>query len=560
MTWRIKVKKQTGAVEKFDQEKIASSIFKAARRVGGTDRRLARQLGERVVNFLKKKFPKRKIISSDEIGNMVEKVLIEEKHVKTAKVFILYREGQRKARKKLVKFKDLTRLREFLKLTDQRVVFVTGVYDLFHIGHARYLKKASLQGDILVVGLNSDESVRKLKSESRPVLGEEIRAEMLSCFDFIDYIVIYSELNAAKAIKALRPDVYVCVEGSWKGRFEDKPEVKEVKKYKGKVLVFSRQSSNVSTTTIVRKIKTGKEGFKIAQLVVGAFLVEDGKLLLVKQKNRHFWTPPGGLVDFDEDPEKACIREAKEELGLDINCYGILPPTVFLNNKSQERFLILNYIARRNRGQKINLNTKANQDDEGAVEKYRWIRFGGLDKIAVGPNVLPVVRELSRSLKLQAKLKTKGGIKKSVSKKHRYFMRLAEKEAKKSTCWFRKTGCLVVKNGQVLLSAYNRVMPDEQFCQRTGCIRQELGALPGEKLELCVAIHAEANLISQAAKKGIPLEGATMYLTTFPCSICAKAVAISGVRQLVFRGDYSNFEGINYLKRNRVKLIRLEEK
>ncbi len=255
MSWRIRVKKQTGIIEKFDREKIASSIFKAAQRVGGEDRKLAELLGEKVVEYLKKNFPKRKIVSSEEIGSAVEKVLIEEGHAKTAKTFILYREGQRKARKKLVKIRDLPKLRDFLRLTDRSVVFVTGVYDVIHFGHLRYLKKASLQGDVLVVGLNSDQSAKKLKGKERPIFGEEMRAELLSYVDFIDYIVIYSWIHAAKIINILKPDVYVCVKGSWKGDLEQKPEVKAARKCDRRVVVLPPQSLMVSTSKIIQKIR-----------------------------------------------------------------------------------------------------------------------------------------------------------------------------------------------------------------------------------------------------------------------------------------------------------------
>lgn len=261
MAWRIKVKKQNGSIEKFNQEKIASSIFKAAQRVGGRDRKLAGRLAEKAVEYLKKNSPKRKTISTDEIGNAVEKVLIEEGHAKTAKTFILYRESQRKTRKKLVKLKDLPKLREFLRLTVQKIVFVTGVYDVAHIGHFRYLKKANLQGDVLVVGLNSDQSAKKLKGKERPIFGEEMRAELLSYIDFIDYIVIYPWTHAARIIDVLRPDVYVCVEGSWRGNFEEKPEVKAVRRYNGKVVVFSPQSQVISSTKIIQKIKENSDWF-----------------------------------------------------------------------------------------------------------------------------------------------------------------------------------------------------------------------------------------------------------------------------------------------------------
>lgn len=262
MSWQVEVKKQNGSKESFDQKKLGLSIFKAAQRAGGKNRKLADLLAEKTVDYLKKKFPRRKVIFVEEIGSAVEKVLIEESHAKTAKFFILYREGQKRARKKLIKFKDLPKLREFLSLTDRRIAFVTGIYDLLHIGHARYLKKASLQGDVLVVGLNSDESAKGLKRYARPILGEEMRAEMLSHLDFINFIVIFPQSHAAKAIRVLKPDVYICVKGSWKGNFEEKAEVKAVNRYKGQIVVFSPQSVAVSTTKIIQRIKNNSGWFE----------------------------------------------------------------------------------------------------------------------------------------------------------------------------------------------------------------------------------------------------------------------------------------------------------
>lgn len=260
-SWKIKVRKRNELFEKFNQEKITQSIFKAAQRVGGKDRKLAFQLAQKVTLYLKENFPRKRIFSSDEIGNAVEKVLIENGHARTAKTYILYREGQRKARNKLVKIRDLPKLRDFLRLTDRKTVFVTGVYDVVHIGHLRYLKKASLQGDVLVLGLNSDQSARKLKGKDRPIFGEEMRAELLSYVDFIDYIVVYPWTHGAKIIEVLRPNVYVCVEGSWQEKFEDKPEAKAAKKCKSKIVVLPPQSLAVSTTKVIRKIKENADWF-----------------------------------------------------------------------------------------------------------------------------------------------------------------------------------------------------------------------------------------------------------------------------------------------------------
>jgi rfaE bifunctional protein nucleotidyltransferase chain/domain len=556
MTWKVKVKKRLGKIEKFDLKKIATSIFKAAQRVGGKDKKLAEKLAKEVEKFLKEKFPKRKIITTDEIGNAVEKVLIERGHAKTSKAYILYRESKRRARKKLIKIKELPKLSEFLKLTERKSVFTSGVFDLIHIGHIRYLKKASLLGDVLIVGVNSDSSTKKLKGKERPILGEELRAEMLSFLEFVDFIVIFPQLTAAKVISMLKPDVYVCAEGSWRGDLEKKPEVREVRKYGGEVVVLPRQSLEVSTTAIIEKIKNEERKFrKNFQIAVAGFLIEDGKLLLVKQRNHNFWTPPGGLVKPGENPEKACAREVKEEVGLDVVCYGILPPVGFYKTENGEEVFIINYLVRKKRKQKINIDTLENQKEEGGVKEWRWVKLDNLKKLPLAPNVLPAVQRLEMGSKICKKYK----IKKTKNKKHWQFMEIAIKEAQKSFCLFRKTGAVAVKDGKILISTHNQIMPAETFCKKQGCIREKLGVLPGQKLEICNALHSEMNLIALAAKKNISLNGATLYTTTFPCSLCAKAIANSGIKKVIFLSDYSNLDGLYYLKSRGIEVVRLEK-
>ena len=559
MAWNIKVKKRLGQITNFDREKISDSIFKAAQRAGGKNRKLAEELAQKVEAFLKKKFPESELITTDDIGSTTEKVLIEEGHAQTAKIFILYREGQRKARKKLVKFKDLSKLQRFLKITDRKCVFTSGVFDLLHIGHARYLKKASLQGDVLVIGLNSDSSVQKLKGVNRPILGEEVRAQMLSFLEFVDFIVIYPQAHAGEIIAQLKPDIYVCVEGSWKGDFEEKPEIKQARKCNSKILVFPPQSQELSTSEIINKIQNDNEDVLNIQLVAAGFLIEDGKTLLVKQKNHEIWTPPGGIVGDHETPKQACLREMKEEIGLDVTIYGTFAPTIFSETNSNKRIVVLNYLTRRDRSQEININTRQNKKDLGSIENWKWVKFDDVRNLPIAPNVLSAIEEIEKSSKFWQRVEFDEQIEVSNSKKDWFFMRIAQEKAKNSTCWFRKVGCILVKNDSVLLTAYNRVMPDEGFCQRMGCIREELGALPGEKLELCTVLHAEMSLLSLAARQGISSDGGTLYLTTFPCSICAKAVANSGIRRLVFLGDYSNREGLLYLFKRNIKVAKLKQ-
>ena len=89
-----------------------------------------------------------------------------------------------------------------------RVAFTNGCFDLLHIGHIRYLAAAKQLGDILVVGLNGDESVRELKGASRPINTEFDRAELLSALEMVDYVVIFRDKRATRLIKELRPDIY----------------------------------------------------------------------------------------------------------------------------------------------------------------------------------------------------------------------------------------------------------------------------------------------------------------------------------------------------------------
>jgi dCMP deaminase len=116
---------------------------------------------------------------------------------------------------------------------------------------------------------------------------------------------------------------------------------------------------------------------------------------------------------------------------------------------------------------------------------------------------------------------------------------------------------VAVKDNQILLTAHNQILPDEDFCDREGCIRQKWGIGGGRQLEHCFAVHAETHLISQAAKKGVSLEGAALYSTTFPCSMCARALAVSGIRKLVYFSDYVLENGREVLEKAGVELVKL---
>lgn len=115
----------------------------------------------------------------------------------------------------VVKFESISAELAFLKSQNKKIVFTNGCFDLLHVGHVRYLQEAKKLGDILVIGVNSDASIRRLKGPSRPVQTEEDRAEILAALGCVDFTVIFTEDTPKNLIEAVKPDVLV-KGGDWK--------------------------------------------------------------------------------------------------------------------------------------------------------------------------------------------------------------------------------------------------------------------------------------------------------------------------------------------------------
>ncbi len=105
--------------------------------------------------------------------------------------------------------KEIGRRKDMSPRRPPRVVFTNGCFDILHVGHARYLRDARALGDLLVVGLNSDSSVKRLKGEQRPVVSEDERAELLSSLGAVDYVVMFNDDTPLSLIENVAPDVLV---------------------------------------------------------------------------------------------------------------------------------------------------------------------------------------------------------------------------------------------------------------------------------------------------------------------------------------------------------------
>lgn len=119
-----------------------------------------------------------------------------------------------------------------------------------------------------------------------------------------------------------------------------------------------------------------------------------------------------------------------------------------------------------------------------------------------------------------------------------YFMDIASRVAQRSTCMRRHVGAVVVLDKRILATGYNGAPSGLQHCEEIGCIRTARNVPSGERHELCRGLHAEMNAMLQAAKHGISIDGATLYTTSTPCSLCAKMVINAGIRRVVAAGEY----------------------
>jgi len=90
----------------------------------------------------------------------------------------------------------------------RKIVFANGIFDLLHVGHVRYLQAAKAEGDVLIVGVNSDSSARSLKGKGRPILTERARASLVAALAAVDYVVIFDELNVESLLREFQPDVH----------------------------------------------------------------------------------------------------------------------------------------------------------------------------------------------------------------------------------------------------------------------------------------------------------------------------------------------------------------
>ncbi len=154
----------------------------------------------------------------------------------------------------IISRKNIKAFCDILHASGKKIAFTNGCFDIIHRGHVKYLADARSFGDCLIVGLNSDASVKRLKGETRPINAQDDRAAVLDALSAVDYVTIFDEDTAETLISLVRPDVYA------KGgdyTLDTLPEAKIVQSYGGRV-EFIKFIDGKSTTNIIKKIKESK--------------------------------------------------------------------------------------------------------------------------------------------------------------------------------------------------------------------------------------------------------------------------------------------------------------
>jgi dCMP deaminase len=137
-----------------------------------------------------------------------------------------------------------------------------------------------------------------------------------------------------------------------------------------------------------------------------------------------------------------------------------------------------------------------------------------------------------------------------------YFMEIAFLVAKRSTCLRRAVGAVIVKDKRILATGYNGAPTGIRHCSETGCLREKLKVPSGERHELCRGIHAEQNAIIQAAYHGVRIQGADLFCTNLPCSICTKMIINAGIKRIYYRSGYADELTRDLLKETDIALIK----
>jgi dCMP deaminase len=139
-----------------------------------------------------------------------------------------------------------------------------------------------------------------------------------------------------------------------------------------------------------------------------------------------------------------------------------------------------------------------------------------------------------------------------------YFMEIARIVSMRSTCLRRNVGAVIVKDKRILASGYNGAPSGLKHCAEVTCLREKMNVASGERHELCRGLHAEQNAIIQAAYHGVSINGAELYCTHLPCSICIKMLINAGIQEIFYEEGYPDDLSMDMIGESEIRVTKLE--
>lgn len=136
-----------------------------------------------------------------------------------------------------------------------------------------------------------------------------------------------------------------------------------------------------------------------------------------------------------------------------------------------------------------------------------------------------------------------------------YFLETAALVSRRSTCLRRRVGAVLVKDKRILATGYNGAPTGVAHCEIKGCLRKKLGIPSGQKHELCRGLHAEQNVLLQAALHGVSVKDSVLYITNVPCSICAKMIINAGIKNIISKRGYPDKMAMDFFKEAKIVVV-----
>jgi dCMP deaminase len=140
-----------------------------------------------------------------------------------------------------------------------------------------------------------------------------------------------------------------------------------------------------------------------------------------------------------------------------------------------------------------------------------------------------------------------------------YFLEVARLVSRRATCLRRNVGAVLVKDKKILATGYNGAPSGLEHCLDIGCLREKLKIPSGQRQELCRGLHAEQNVLVQAALYGISTQNSSLYVTNQPCIICAKMLINAGIKEIVIAAGYPDKMAMDFLKEAKIKVRKIKK-